>query len=141
MIEKVGMIVLLAHDIDQAVDFYEKLGLKKKFHLKDQWGEMELAGVIIGLCPTSTVQDRYTGVVFEVSDMHALYKKMQEVGIVCDAPIEKPHGFILTCKDPSGNFIDFYQPTPEKLKDFVKGVVKEDDSCCSKSDTCCNSDA
>ncbi len=45
MITNVGMIILLEHDLDAAVDFYKKLGLKLIFHIKESWAEFAIGSV------------------------------------------------------------------------------------------------
>ena len=57
-----------------------------------------------------------TGAVFEVPDVQKLYADMQDKIVFLNTPTSKPHGIIVSCKDPGGNIIDLYQPTPEKLQ-------------------------
>ena len=67
MITKLGMVILLEHDLEKAVEFYKKIGLKQIFHIKESWAEFAIGSVKLGLCPTSQkTTDRITGVVLEV---------------------------------------------------------------------------
>lgn len=144
MVTRLNMIILMQPDLPAAVDFYEKLGLKKIFHIKGQWAEFEVGSTKVGLCPTDSEQRPVrTGIVFEVADLKALHQTLKAEGRQLTDVVERPHGFIMSIQDPGGNLIDFYQPTPEKLKEFVDRVVtKEDDAddCCKpqKVDTCCS---
>src|SRR5437868_12163577 len=119
-VSKIGMIILMQQDIAKAVDFYQALGLKLLFHLRDKWAEFELGGVKIGLCPTSAPAiDRRIGVVFEVVDFTTFYANHKESGIFLGEPTQALHGTMISFKDPGGNILDLYQPTPERVKDLV----------------------
>ena len=154
MITKLGMIILLEHNVDKAVEFYKKLGLKQIFHIKESWAEFALGAVKIGLCPTSQpAQERITGIVFEVDDVKAFYEQYKDEITFKSAPIEKVHGIMASMQDPGGNIIDLYQPTPEKVQKIVKDVVTKDQEKggdkgglsaeasakaeCKKGDSCC----
>lgn len=126
-IEKVGMLVLMQHDLVKGAEFYQKLGFKLKFHLKDKWVEFILGDVKIGLCPTSTKPvDRHTGIILEVDYMSKAHDnlKKQKIPFVRE-PVEALHGIMASIKDPNGNILDLYQPTPEKVAQMVKKVKKE----------------
>lgn len=127
MITKVGMIILLEHDVDAAVQFYKKLGLQQVFHIKESWAEFKIGDVKLGLCPTSQEpHDRVSGVVLEVEDVKAFYETHKNDIPFRGEPIEKVHGMMVSFKDPGGNIIDLYQPTPEKVTSLVKEVVEKD---------------
>ena len=120
---KLGMVLLMQHDFEKAVEFYKQLGLKAKFHLKDKWAEFDLGCVRLGLCPSQQKQDLIrTGVVLETfQDLYELYNKMKADGVeFLMEPVKKPHGIMVAFKDPGGNVLDLYQATPENLKEFVK---------------------
>lgn len=132
------MIILLEHDLDAAVDFYKKLGLKLIFHIKESWAEFAIGSVKLGLCPTSQLpQDRLTGVVLEVDDVKKMYAELKEVITFKAEPLEKVHGIMVGIQDPGGNIIDLYQPTPHKVQKLVQDVVKQDRK--QKQDICCTS--
>ena len=119
---KLGMVIFMQPDLAKAVEFYQKLGLKLNFHLPNRWAEFDLGCVKLGLCPTEHAQDNIrTGVVFEVlEDLNSLHAKLKEQGFIfVNEPITAPHGVMVGVKDPGGNVFDLYQPTPEKMKEFV----------------------
>lgn len=121
------MLVLKQHDLVKGIEFYQSIGLRLKFHLKDSWAEFEIGGVKVGLCPTSQEPaDRVSGIVFQVSNLRQFYKDHKETVFFKSEPVEKVHGIMATIKDPSGNLIDLYEPTPQKVQDLVKRVVEED---------------
>lgn len=120
---KLGMVILMQTDLRKALDFYKNLGIVEKFHLEGKWAELDLGCVKIGLCPTDQPQDNVrTGIVFEVfDDLIALHKKLLADGITfVSDPVVAPHGVMVGFKDPGGNVLDFYQATPEKLKEFTE---------------------
>jgi hypothetical protein len=127
MITNVCMLVLKQHDLVKGIEFYQSIGLRLKFHLKDSWAEFEIGGVKVGLCPTSQEPtDRVSGIVFQVSNLRQFYKDHKDTVFFKGEPVEKVHGIMATIKDPSGNLIDLYEPTPQKVQDLVKRVVEED---------------
>lgn len=143
-VKKVGMIILMERDLAAAVEFYKKLGLKLKFHLKDKWAEFELQNVKIGLCPTDEDLGLVrTGIVFEVEDLQAFFEANKGTMEFFGEPHVAVHGIMISFKDPSGNVLDLYQPTPEKVRELIKKTAQEEgnDSCCKPSDSqedgCC----
>lgn len=136
-VSKVSMIILMQPDIAQAVTFYQNLGLKLMFHLKEKWAELDMNGVKIGLCPTSTpAHEKRVGVVFEVPNLHAFYEEHKETNMFIGSPQEALHGIMISVKDPGNNVFDLYQPTPEKLATFVRRVAGQ--PCCKdQTDGCC----
>lgn len=120
---KLGMVIFMQQDLSKAVEFYQKLGLNLNFNLPDRWAEFDLGCVKLGLCPMEQAQDNVrTGVVFEVvEDLVALHAKLLAQGITfVNEPVTAPHGVMIGVKDPGGNVFDLYQPTPEKMKEFVE---------------------
>jgi len=132
------MLILMQPDLEAAVQFYEELGLTKKFHLQGKWAEFDLKGTSLGLCPIDAkdLPDRRTGFVLEVEDLKALYEELVEQVKFMSEPVEAIHGLMVSFRDPGGNVIDLYQPTPEKVKEFAaKAAQKEKESCgCSNPD-------
>lgn len=140
MITRINMIILMQHNLEAAINFYESLGLKKVFSLPDRWAEFELAGVKIGLCPAQEAQgDVRTGVVLEVDDLQIFHDTYKDRYDFHGPLMEKVHGKMISIKDPGNNVIDLYQPTPEKLQDLIKKVKNEEGvrQPCSKADACC----
>ena len=128
-VTKVGMIILLQSDLNEAVEFYQKLGLKLKFHLKDQWAELMLGEVKIGLCPTTQeLPERHAGVVLEVENLQDTYNELKETIPFVNEPMERVHGIMVGIKDPGNNMLDLYQPTPEKVAEMAKQKAQE--GCC-----------
>lgn len=141
MITRLSMAILMEHDLDAAVDFYKNLGLTLNFHMKGQWAEFALEGGIkFGLCPISEkVGDIRTGLVFEVDDVRKLYEDQQGAIDFMAEPLEKTHGIMLSVKDPGGNIIDLYQPTPEKIQEIIDKAKQE--GCCEKGACKCGKSA
>lgn len=147
-IKKVGMIIFMERDLAKAVEFYKDLGFKLKFHLKDKWAEFELENVKIGLCPTSEDLGLVrTGIVLEINDLKAFVEARKGSIEFFGEPHEAVHGIMISFKDPSGNVLDLYQPTPEKVKELMRKTAQEEgnDSCCKPGDEseegeCCESE-
>lgn len=153
-VKKVSMIILMQSNLAAGVDFYQKLGLKLLFHLKDKWAEFGLHGVNIGLCPTSIQAPEEgirTGLVLEVEDLQAVYEAWRNEMTFIREPKEALHGIMASIKDPSGNIVDLYQPTPEKLRELIEKTVETGDEhnckdkksqnkgCCKGTSTCAQS--
>ncbi|BDC34221.1 hypothetical protein Noda2021_01790 [Candidatus Dependentiae bacterium Noda2021] len=146
-VKKVAMLLLLQPDLEKAVTFYQSLGLKLVFHLKDRWAEFMLGSIQIGLCPsTQDLPERHTGIVFEVDNVRDMFNALQHEITFMAAPQEAVHGIMASIKDPGNNIIDIYQPTPEKVRDLVE-QQKAAETCCKTdanvekqvSETCCKS--
>lgn len=127
MIVKVGMIVLRQHNLDDAVEFYKKLGLACVFHIKESWAEFAIGSVKLGLCPTDQPpHENVTGIVLEVDNMHQFCAALKDSIPFKAKPFEKVHGIMASIQDPGGNVIDLYQPTPQNVKNLVKEIVEKD---------------
>ena len=136
-IQKLHMVILLQPDLEKAIQFYQQLGLKQIFQLKDKWAEFKLGEVKIGLCPTSQSQEgNRTGVVLEVQDLHKAYNELKDTITFLSEPKEAVHGIMVSFTDPAGNILDLYQPTPEKLVELVKKTAEGDDQKSSKDGSC-----
>ena len=139
-VKRVNMLILMQPDLEAAVTFYSELGLTKKFHLKEKWAEFDVQGVSLGLCPISATDlpDRRTGIVLEVEDLRALHQELIDYIQFVGEPVEAVHGLMVSFRDPGGNILDLYQPTPEKVQDLVKETVekekKSSSSCCSQKE-------
>lgn len=119
---KVGMVILMQHDLAKAVEFYrDVLKLPLKFHLEDKWAEFDLGCVKFGLCPISEQQDNIrTGIVLEVmDDLLQLYESLKDKVTFLNEPVVAVHGIMIGFKDVGGNILDLYQPTLDKVKDLV----------------------
>lgn len=138
MISHISMNIIMAYDLDAVVEFYRMLGLTLNFHMKGQWAEFVVGNMKLGICPMSEqpTHDVRTGIVFQVNDLIKMYNEMGDTINFVVAPLEKVHGIMASVKDPAGNIIDLYQPTPEKVADVVAQAKKED-GCGKKDDECC----
>ncbi|CAN5214169.1 hypothetical protein BH09DEP1_BH09DEP1_6850 [soil metagenome] len=146
-VKKLAMMIVMENDLQVAVEFYQKLGLELAFHVPGRWAEFKINGLQIGLCPTDEkIELNRTGIVFEVEDLKAFYEAHKESLTFLDKPAEAGHGIMASIQDPSGNILDLYQPTPEKIKELAEKLRKEDECCGPKScgseqmpeaDSCC----
>ena len=129
-IKRVSMLIVMQPDLEAAVKFYEEtLGMTKKFHMEGKWAEFNLNGTSLGLCPISTKEDlpdRRTGFVLEVEDLNAMHKDLGESVKFVQGPVEALHGIMASFRDPGGNIIDLYQPTPEKVKEYAAKAAASD---------------
>ena len=125
---KVGMVILMQHDLGKAVEFYrDVLKLPLKFHLENKWAEFDLGCVKFGLCPIAEAQgDVRTGVVLEINqDLLPLYESLKDKVTFLNEPVVAVHGVMVGFKDIGGNILDLYQPTLDKVKDLVKETVNK----------------
>ena len=136
---KVHMVILMENNLEEASNFYIKLGLDPVFEVPDKWAEFNAQGVKIGLAPTThDLPDRHTGVVFEVDNLaqFAEYLKKQNISFYKE-PVEALHGIMASIKDPGNNIIDLYQPTPQRLHEAMDKAQGE---CDMEEDACCKQD-
>jgi len=119
---KVGMLIIMEPDIEKAVEFYQLLGFPLAFHLKGKWAELTIEGVKLGLCPTDQqLPDRHTGIILQVADVRKAHQELSAAGVsFIREPFEAVHGIMTSIKDPGGNILDLYQPTPEKVQEVVQ---------------------
>lgn len=115
-----AIIILLQNDLEKAISFYTKLGFQMQFHLPNQWAEMSLDTLRIGLAVTQEALSAHrTGIVLEVADVRAWCEQLAQQGINCFEPVDGMHGIMSGMQDPGGNIIDVYQPTPERIKEAL----------------------
>jgi len=125
-IKKVGMLILIESDLDAAHLFYERLGLQKQFELEGRWIEFLVGDIKLGLCATQNPPiERHTGIVFEVDDLMTFYDHVKDSIEFIQSPVAAAHGIMATIKDPGGNLIDLYQPTPQKMKDILNKMKSD----------------
>lgn len=139
LVSRIAMVIIMQRNLAEAVEFYKKLGFKLKFHLKDKWAEFELDDTKIGLCPTDEEPGLIrTGIVLQVQDLKAIYENNKDWIKFFDQPHEAAHGIMVSFQDPSGNVLDLYQPTPEKVQELIKkSGAQVDDACCKSEEKCC----
>ena len=146
-VTQVYMTVLMQSDMAKAVEFYKKLGLELLFQLEGKWAEFALGQVKIGLSPAPDVQKgTYTGLILQTPDLNKLAEELKGDGVEFIAgPEVATHGIMASFLDPSGNRLDLYQPTHEKVREVLEkegklgGAKKggcadkpEDGGCCKK---------
>lgn len=136
MLSKLSMVIIDQVDVDSAVSFYENLGLSLCFHLPGAWAEFQMNDIKLGLCSVGKAFIGVrTGIVFEVEDLRSVYGNMKELGVsFLGEPVERVHGIMANFKDPSGNILDLYQPTPEKVRALVE--KEKADSGCKDGGSC-----
>lgn len=125
---KVGMLILMENELEKAIAFYQALGFPLAFHLKDKWAELIIGDVKLGLAPVSqSLPDRHTGIILEVPDVKQAYIDLQSRGVLfIREPFEAVHGIMASIKDPGGNILDLYQPTPEKVREMAQKMGETD---------------
>lgn len=126
---KVGMVILMQHDLGKAVEFYrDVLKLPLKFHLENKWAEFDLGCVKFGLCPIAQEQDNVrTGIVLEVMhDLLEMYASLKDTVTFLNEPVVAVHGIMIGFKDVGGNILDLYQPTLDKVKDLAKETINKE---------------
>jgi catechol 2,3-dioxygenase-like lactoylglutathione lyase family enzyme len=136
-VKALNMVILMVTDLDASIAFYQDLGFKLVFRLKDTWAEFRIGSVKLGLCPTTHSQEgRRSGLVLEVEDLVGTYEQLKDSVQFLTEPKEAVHGKMITFADPSGNILDFYQPTPEKVVELAKQRAQEEESCAQKAGCC-----
>lgn len=137
-VQSLSMIILLQKDLEKAIAFYQDLGLNLIFQLPDKWAEFTLGSIKIGLCPVRSehVKTTRTGIVLNVDDLLKFYEQHKDTVTFVNEPVTKAHGIMISIKDPSGNMIDLYQPTPEKLDKAIKAGEDLTEKCCQADQKC-----
>lgn len=138
---RLAMVILMVTDIEKAVAFYESLGAQKRCLFPKSWAELTLDGVTIALCHTEQNQgQRRTGLVFAIDDLMAFHAQQKGILTFLEEPVTKLHGIMTSLQDPSGNIIELYQATPEKVREFME--ANKESGCCKgdvADDECCRS--
>ncbi|MBN1549039.1 VOC family protein [Candidatus Babeliales bacterium] len=130
MIQRLGMVIIRQSNLDEAISFYKDiLGLPPRFKVEGVWAEFDLGNTRLGLCPTQdAIEGTRTGVVLEVRDLKKTYKAWKHMGVTfLNEPVEKVHGIMVSFMDPSGNHIDLYQPTPDRVTSLVETIAAQDE--------------
>ena len=147
---RLAMVILMVTDIEKAVAFYEGLGAQKRCLFPKSWAELNLDSITIALCHTESSSakatadgaggQRRTGLVFAIDDLMAFYAQQKGNLTFLEEPIVKLHGIMTSLQDPSGNIVELYQATPEKIREFME--TQKEGGCCKgdlADDTCCRS--
>lgn len=126
---RLAMVILMVNDVEKAVSFYETLGAHKKCLFPKSWAELTLEGITIALCHTDQEQgQRRTGLVFGIDDLISFYEAHKATIHFLEEPITKLHGIMGSLQDPSGNIIELYQATPDKVREFME--KQKEAGCC-----------
>lgn len=127
---RVNMLILMQHDLEKAVEFYKKMGFHLIFHIKGKWAEFLLGDIKIGLAPVQEQLPLHrTGIVLQVNDLKSSYDHFKQKGVeFIREPVEALHGLMASFKDPGNSIIDLYQPTPEKVREYMEKKQKEESS-------------
>jgi catechol 2,3-dioxygenase-like lactoylglutathione lyase family enzyme len=145
-VKKVAMVIIMTNDLAAATEFYKKLGLRLIFQVKDQWAEFVIDNLKVGICPTQEkIALHRTGIVFEMANLNDFYLTHEDEFNFLDKPVQASHGMMASLQDPSGNIIDLYEPSLEKMKDLAQKLGIEDGCCgggkCGEKampiDSCC----
>ncbi len=141
-IQQIAMIIIPEPDLESAIAFYQRLGIELKFQVKGKWAEFDIKGVKLGLCPSNNPpMEAHTGVVLAVDDVVQMYNELKDTVTFCNEPVEAVHGIMVSVKDPGGNILDLYQPTPEKVQEYLEKAEKEQANGCCKGENsdenCC----
>lgn len=103
---KIDTIVLLQKDLAKAIAFYELLGGYCTFYQEQVWAEFDLAGIKLALCPTDQLLERYSGLVFYISDFQTVSQSLLKLGYLLSDPTETINGTVVMVTDPGGNKIE-----------------------------------
>lgn len=127
---RVNMLILMQPDLEKAVAFYQSIGLPLIFHIKGKWAEFKLGDIKIGLAPISQELPLHrTGIVLEVSNLKETFEQFKKQGIeFVREPVEALHGYMASFRDPGNAVIDLYQPTPEKVAEFMKQQKEQEEA-------------
>lgn len=114
MVKKIAFTMYPVVDMARARRFYEaELGLVATFASPDgQWVEYEPGGcfALTSLAPVKPSPDSGGSVAFEVDDVVALTKTLEQKGfLVCVAPTETPAFWMSVVVDPEGNGVTLCQ--------------------------------
>jgi predicted enzyme related to lactoylglutathione lyase len=145
-VSQVYMVVLQQSNLAAGIEFYKKLGLKLLFDQEGKWAEFGLGQVVIGLAAAEAVEKgRYTGLVFKTADLKALAAELRDDGVeFVVEPQVATHGVMASLLDPSGNRLDLYEPTHQKVREVLEKEGKlcgpegaEGDACGDKPEGGC----
>ena len=127
---RVSMLILMQPDLEKAVAFYQNMGLPLIFHIKGKWAEFQLGDTKIGLAPIGQELPLHrTGIVLEVKDLQATYEHLKSEGVqFVREPVEALHGLMASFRDPGNAVIDLYQPTPEKVAEFMRQQKEQEEA-------------
>jgi catechol 2,3-dioxygenase-like lactoylglutathione lyase family enzyme len=111
MIKGIATIVFKVSDIARSCDFFEKkLGLKIAYR-EDNWAEVDLNAVHLGLMPSEQAGGaRNPFLSLLVDDINATVATLKERGVEFVGDVkDETFGKLITVKDPDGNLFDLFE--------------------------------
>jgi predicted enzyme related to lactoylglutathione lyase len=111
----VGNVMYPVTDVAAAVTFYESfLGLRTKFQDGDRFAALDGGSVTVAIAgPEEDVTDGVVGASFKVSDVSAAVSEAVTHGATVVREVEEgPHEVRAVIRDPWGNSVVLYAPTP-----------------------------
>ena len=100
-------------NLDQAVEFYQKvLGIEPLFHRED-WAEFKLEGQRFALKKEPLLQTEYTGAIvyFMAKPIQNFIDRLEGFGAKLLGTVEThSYGKLARFKDPEGNIFGLYEP-------------------------------
>jgi catechol 2,3-dioxygenase-like lactoylglutathione lyase family enzyme len=106
-------ITIMVSDMDQAVSFYESLGLALKQRWENHYAMVSAPGITIGLHPSEKA-DTGSGTLsigFMIDAIEDAQKVLDSNGIAHTAEDDGKSGIYLHFKDPFGTLLYFVKPT------------------------------
>ena len=113
MIIKESNVTINVRDLDKSVSFYESIGFKVKNRWGNHYAQLTVAGVVIGLHPTS--EDKLAGnsgnvsLGFTTDDFESTKSLLQKLSIKITERQEEGGSF-LHFTDPDGTALYFIKP-------------------------------
>ena len=125
-ITRLWMVMIDVSDMDKAVEFYHNiLGLPialdaRAFNHVEVGPEEPLAKIGLHLTDKKSDEKETTGVVFDTDDIHALYERLKEQGVVfTQEPTKMPWGSIVAdFLDPFNNELEVVQDPDHYTREY-----------------------
>ena len=112
MIKGIANVVFKVSDINRSCDFFEKsLGLKIAYR-EENWAEVDLDSIHLGLHQTEPAGGaRNPFLSLLVDDLNGTVATLKERGVQFNGDIkDEPFGKLITVNDPDGNQFDLFEP-------------------------------
>lgn len=119
MIKDIAFTVYPSNDVAKLADFYANvLGLKMTNKVEEdgklQYAEFTVGNGYFGVLPAEWMDREAgsaSGIGFEVDDLHAWLKTLQDKGVKTGDPYDTPACRLASITDPDGNKVTFHQIT------------------------------
>jgi extradiol dioxygenase family protein len=113
MVKEMAFIAYSVKDVPKARAFYQDvLGLQPGDSFGDHWVEFDVGNVTFGIGngePLGYMPGQSTGAAFEVDDIHAMRKRLQDSGVTVSEVHDFPPCFSCFTNDPEGNRFAIHQ--------------------------------